>query len=244
MLWAFGILGGYLIGSVPFGLIVGHLRGIDIREHGSKNIGATNVGRVLGRPWGMLCFALDVAKGAVPVMVMGALMDTLNRPAAELTQAQMWWWLAVAIAPVVGHMFPLYIGFKGGKGVATGFGALAAMWPLLTFPALGALVVWYTALRLTKYVSVASIAAASSLPLFYVLAATPRNLENVLPALLHASPPLIVTAALALVIIVKHRSNIARLRRGEEPKIGGVGRRGDVLHEPPTTSRPSQGDSA
>lgn len=231
MLWALCILGGYLAGSIPFGLLIGRLRGIDIREHGSKNIGATNVGRVLGRPLGMVCFVLDVAKGAAPVLIAGVVNDTLARPAAELTQAQMWLWLTVAIAPVLGHVYSLFIGFKGGKGVATGFGALLAMWPLLTFPTLGALVVWYTALRLTKYVSVASMSAVVSLPIFALLAAAPGDLENIGATLRHASPPIIVTAALALFVIIKHRGNIARLRRGEESRVGGAARRGDVMHD-------------
>jgi len=220
MIWLPLIFAAYLAGSIPFGLIIGRFCGIDIREHGSKNIGATNVGRVLGRKCGGLCFALDVAKGAIPVLVAGGVTGVLGQPLKETTQAEMWLWLAVAAAAVVGHMASVFIGFKGGKGVATAFGALGVMWPLLTLPALVALVVWYTALRLTRYVSVASMVAAVSLPIGTALAAVPPDMSNVGEALIHASPLLIVTGVLAVLVVYRHRGNIARLRRGEEPKHG------------------------
>jgi glycerol-3-phosphate acyltransferase PlsY len=106
------------------------------------------------------------------------------------------------------------------------------MWPLLTMPAVGALVVWYAMLRLFRYVSLASMTAVISLPVGYFLAALPpRAVDDLARHLLLASPPLLVTMALAVVVVYKHRANIARLRRGEEPKIGGSARRGDVLAE-------------
>lgn len=220
MVWLILIIAAYLAGSIPFGLIIGHMRGVDIRQHGSKNIGATNVGRVLGRKWGMLCFTLDAAKGAAPVLVAGAMTGVLGRSLSDTTQAELWLWIAVAAAAVIGHMASVFIGLKGGKGVATAFGALVAMWPLLTIPSLVAIVVWYTALRLTRYVSVASMAAAVSLPIGTALAAVPPDVRNVGKALAHATPLLVVTSALAVLVIYRHRSNIARLRRGEEPKHG------------------------
>jgi glycerol-3-phosphate acyltransferase PlsY len=220
MVWLILIIVAYIAGSIPFGLLIGRMRGIDIRQHGSKNIGATNVGRVLGRKWGMLCFILDAAKGAVPVLVAGAMTGVLGRSLPETTQAELWLWIGVAAAAVIGHMASVFIGLKGGKGVATAFGALVAMWPLLTIPSLVAIVVWYTALRLTKYVSIASMAAAVSLPIGSALAAVPPDTRNVGEALAHALPLLVVTTALALLVIYRHRGNIARLRRGEEPKHG------------------------
>ena len=137
----------------------------------------------------------------------------------------MWLWLAVAGAAVLGHMCSPWLRFGGGKGVATGFGAMLAMFPLLTFPALAALVVWYACLRLTRYVSLASIAGAASLPVWYLVWVIPRDAEqqpfqHTLQRLAHAWPPLVVTAALAALVLYKHRSNLARLRRGEEPKVG------------------------
>jgi glycerol-3-phosphate acyltransferase PlsY len=216
--WLVFIIAAYLAGSIPFGLIIGRCKGIDIREQGSKNIGATNVGRVLGRRCGGICFALDVLKGALPVLAAGIYHQLIGRGIAELTQMEMWLWLAVAVAAVAGHMASIFIGFKGGKGVATAFGTMAAMWPLLTIPALAALVVWYTTLRVSKYVSVASILAALSLPVCAALSAVPRDMTNIGQALAHAQPILIITITLALVVVYRHRTNIARLRRGEEPK--------------------------
>jgi len=223
MLWSFFILMAFIAGSIPFGLLIGRLKGIDIREHGSKNIGATNVVRVLGKPLGALCFVLDVGKGAIPVLAAGANMDILSmrwRDIPTITQSEMLLWMAVAIAAVLGHMYSPFVRFKGGKGVATGFGAFAAMAPLLMFPAFGGLVVWYTVLRITKYVSVASMVAVSSIPVLYLLVLIPPDGRNIAPVLLHGSPVLIVLILLAALVIFKHRTNITRLRRGEEPKVG------------------------
>jgi glycerol-3-phosphate acyltransferase PlsY len=228
--WIILIAIAYLVGSIPFGVMIGRMHGVDIREHGSKNIGATNVGRILGRKWGRLCFALDCLKGALPVLAAGFVEDVINRPPAQLTMAQLWLWLAVAAATVLGHMFSIYLGFRGGKGVATTFGALAAMWPLLTLPAFASLVVWYAVLRLTKYVSLASMCAAVSMPVSYLVSEIPQTGENAMEHLLHSSPPLIVTSVLAVMMLVKHRSNIGRLRRGEEPRAGGRARRGGVVN--------------
>jgi glycerol-3-phosphate acyltransferase PlsY len=222
--WIVCIVGAYLIGAIPFGVMIGRARGVDIRLQGSGNVGATNVGRLLGKPLGVLCFALDTAKGMAPVLVAGSMFDLLGRrPAsldpevAVLSPDETWLWLAVAGAAVAGHMWSPFLAFRGGKGVATGFGAMVAMWPVLTFPALGAIVVWYGVLRLTRYVSLASMLAAISVPLGYaVCVRDPAELTN---HLLTAWPPLAVTALMAFVVVYKHRGNIARLRRGEEPKV-------------------------
>ncbi len=240
-LWALAIVGAYLIGSIPFGVLIARSRGVNIRLHGSRNIGATNVARVLGRRLGMVTFGLDMAKGAVPVLVTGAVAGVLGaRPANPnpgvhvLTTAQLWLWLAVACAAVLGHMYSPFLGFRGGKGVATGFGALVAMWEVLTIPALVAIVVWYGTLRMTRYISVASMAAALSLPVCYVLSVLPRDAleqpaSHSLNQIAAASPALIVTVAMAVLVLYTHRANIGRLRRGEEPKVKGKTRRGDVL---------------
>jgi glycerol-3-phosphate acyltransferase PlsY len=233
--WAVWIPGAYVVGSIPFGFMLGRLvRGVDIREHGSRNIGATNVGRVLGRPLGMLCFALDVGKGAVPTLVSGFAQGVIGRAPADLATGQMLLWMTVALAAVLGHMFSLFLAFRGGKGVATGFGAMIAMWPLLTLPALLALVVWYAIVRITRYISLASIIAALSLPLAYLLSVVPNTGDGAVGSILHASPPLVVTTLLALLVVYRHRANIGRLRRGEEPRVGGATRRGDVLDGGPS----------
>jgi glycerol-3-phosphate acyltransferase PlsY len=221
--WVLCIGGAYILGSIPFGYLLGRARGIDIRQHGSKNVGATNVGRVLGRRLGLMCFMLDMAKGAVPVIAAGVINELITKKIDSISAQQMWLWLAVACAAVLGHMHSLFLGLRGGKGVATGFGAMLAMWPLLTFPALGAMVVWYGVLRLTRYVSVASMIASLSLPLAYLVRALPPDATDIefsqtVARVLQTSPPLIVTTVLALLIVFKHRTNIARLRRGEEPK--------------------------
>lgn len=223
MAWTLFILIAFVAGSIPFGLFIGRMKGIDIREHGSKNIGATNVGRVLGRPYGALCFVLDAAKGAIPVLLAGqqaALLSMMWRDIQQITQQHMWLWMAVAIAAVLGHMFSPFVRFKGGKGVATGFGAFAAMAPLLTFPAFGAIVVWYATLRFTKYVSVASMTAAASMPVLYVLVLIPPDGREIGAAIAHGSPVLVVLVAVAALLVYKHRTNIVRLTRGEEPKVG------------------------
>ncbi len=221
--WVWLIPSAYVAGSIPFGYLLGRAKGLDIRQHGSKNVGATNVGRVLGRRLGLICFVLDMAKGAVPVIAAGVINDLMTMPITSISPQQMWLWLAVACAAVLGHMHSLFLGMRGGKGVATGFGAMVAMWPLLTFPALGVMVIWYGVLRLTRYVSVASMTASLSLPLAYLVRVLPPDatdveLSQTVARVMQTSPPLIATTVLALLIVFKHRTNIARLRRGEEPK--------------------------
>ncbi len=178
---------------------------MDVRDAGSGNIGATNVGRLLGRKYGILCFGLDAAKGAVPVIAMGLIGGVWGEPVIDDTTQ--WLWLGAAAAALVGHMFPPWLRFKGGKGVATGFGGLLAMWPVLTVPALLALLIWGLVLAATRYVSLSSMLAALSLPITCLV----RD----------ASPPVIaVTTALAVAVLWKHRANIGRLASGTESKVG------------------------
>jgi len=218
MIWAACIVGAYLVGSIPFGLIIGRTRGLDIREHGSRNIGATNVGRVLGRKLGAVCFVLDLLKGAGPVLVAGVACEVIGRRPAGMEPAEQWLWMLVAVAAVVGHMASVFLYFRGGKGVATSFGAMLAMWNVLTLPALAALVVWFAVVRLSRIVSLASIIAAVSLPVWYVASVIPND-GDVLAQLRHASPPLVLTVVLAALVVWRHRTNIGRLMRGEESKL-------------------------
>jgi glycerol-3-phosphate acyltransferase PlsY len=215
-------LAAFCSGSIPFGYLIGRARGIDIRAHGSKNIGATNVGRVLGRPLGFLCFGLDLLKGLLPTLAAGWTLGTLGDTAPPAPMA--WAWLGIMAASVLGHMFSPWVGFKGGKGVATGFGALLGVWPLFTLPGLLALVIWLVSVKLTRYVGVSSCLAAGSLPITAALT----------PAALHAlglsgraadapgvpGPHVIVGGALAALVIIKHRGNLARTWAGTEFKIG------------------------
>ena len=212
-LWILWIAIGYGCGSVPCGWLIGRAHGLDIRQHGSGNVGATNVARTVGRHWGLLCFALDAIKGLVPVVVSGLAMDVAGRMQLEATQA--WCWLAVAAAAVAGHVFPLWLSLRGGKGVATGFGVLMGFWPLLTLPGLAAVVTWLLLASMFRYVSLASMGAAVAMPIYLWLASR----ITTVPAS-QLNPFLIVTSLLALLVIVRHRSNLTRLYAGTEDRLG------------------------
>jgi glycerol-3-phosphate acyltransferase PlsY len=217
MLWLVLIAAAFLAGSVPFGHLIARAKGVDIRAHGSGNIGATNVGRVLGRKFGILCFALDALKGALPVVGAGLATGILGLPIAEIGAERLWLWLAVGAAALLGHMFSPWIGFKGGKGVATGFGALLAMWSPLTIPALCAFVIWFVVLRTIRMMSIASIAGAWTIPTAVALRAGFASEPSA--AFAAALPATIATAAIALLVTVKHRANLARALRGEERTV-------------------------
>ncbi len=220
------MLFAYLVGAIPFGYLIGRAKGVDIRAHGSGNIGATNVRRVLGRGPGNLCFALDVLKGAGPVLASGVLLGPIG--AASVATGDALGWVGVAVMTVMGHMFPVYLRFKGGKGVATGLGALAALWPFVTPAAALALGLWVVTVRTTRYVSVASCVAACSLPVGVALARAlnwpAASADPLAQRLADAWPFLGLTLLLAVLVTVKHKGNLARVRAGTEPKIG-AGRR-------------------
>lgn len=218
--WSLLALCAYVLGSIPFGLLIGLARGVDIRQHGSKNIGATNAGRVLGRSWGFLCFFLDFLKGAAPVLASGWWMGVLS--ARDVTPLSAWLWLGVGVAAVIGHMFPVWLRFKGGKGVATGFGVMLATYTGVTLPAVIALIVWIALVKTWRMVSVASCAAACSLPVS-VAALRALGWPSGGESWAGAMPYLIVTTALAALVVWKHRANLARVRAGTEAKIGGGG---------------------
>ena len=184
------LLAAYLLGATPTSYIAGKLgRGIDLREHGSKNLGATNVYRILGWKYAIPVALFDIAKGAVPVLVF-------SHPA----------WLSVAVggAAVLGHMFSPYVSFKGGKGVATAAGMFLALAPIAV---LIAIPVWAICLWLTGYVSLSSIIAVLSVPLSVALF-QPHS-----PYILWAS------VALVALIIFAHRRNIGRLLNGTENRF-------------------------
>jgi glycerol-3-phosphate acyltransferase PlsY len=217
------LVGGFASGSVPFGLLAGKLKGIDIRQHGSKNIGATNALRVLGRPIGYAVFLLDALKGAIPVLIAGAITGTLGR--IDPAPAMSWIVLGVAVAAVLGHVFSPWVGFKGGKGVATAFGGLLAVFPIVTFAAVGAFVIWLVTVKVSRYVSLASIAAAIALPPLVLASPSLARLVGAVDPgattdLRRLAPALIVTSALSLLVIIKHRANIQRLRAGTENRVG------------------------
>lgn len=206
----------FVSGSIPSGLLIARARGVNIREHGSGNIGATNVWRVLGRGPGLTCFMIDMIKGLLPTLVAGLLAGVSGVTAVPATEA--WLWLAIVAAAMLGHMFSPFAGFKGGKGVATGLGAMLGVYPLLTWPAVAAFVVWVLVAWIWKYVSLASCTAALMLP--FGLAATVEALSSAPDRHRVALPFYVVVLVLAGFVVFKHRSNIARLMRGTENRIG------------------------
>ena len=211
--WLIWVGVGYVCGSVPFGLLLGLARGVDIRQHGSGNVGATTTGRVLGRQWGALCLVFDVGKGLVPVLAAGLTLRYAG--AASLDPPDAWRWLAVAAAAVLGHVFPVWLKFRGGKGVATGLGAVLGFWPMLTIPGAAAALTWLLLAGMFRYVSLASVLAASAIPVYLLVAAaiTDTPLYRIVPFLT-------VTGLMALLVIIRHRGNLARLVKGAEPKLG------------------------
>jgi len=230
------VLGSFLMGSVPFGFLIARLKGIDLREHGSGNIGATNLGRVLGRRYFFLCFVLDFTKGLTPTLIAGSMLGSLGY--MDIPAADAWAWLAVMFAAPIGHMYTPWLGFKGGKGVATGLGALIGVMPAMTIPAAGAAVVFIVVVSLWRMIGPASVAAAASLPLWtwqsfrlYETTQERRIGSQTQFADLPASdlklmvenqgvPFLIAATVLAIIIIYKHRDNLKRAMAGTEPKIG------------------------
>ena len=210
--WMWAII-AYFCGSVPFGLLIGFAKGIDLREYGSGNLGATNAVRVLGKKLGVLCFLLDVAKGFAPVFVSGWMLGYIGR--TELTSTEAWQWLVICVCAVMGHVFPMWLKFKGGKGVATGLGTMLGIWPLLTVAALVTFVTWVVVLKVSRFVSLASMISAVMLPVYVVIGALMRDqkVEAIMPFI-------IVTALLAVLVVFRHRSNITRLMAGKEDRTG------------------------
>lgn len=187
------ILASYLIGAIPFGLLIGRLVGADVRLEGSGNIGATNVGRVLGKKLGIVTLLCDVAKGFLPVWGITLLLG-------ETTAARELFVVLCGLATVVGHMFPLYLKFKGGKGVATALGVFLFISP---GSVLISLLVFVAAVAVSGYVSVGSLTASLLIPLWLWI-------------LGESSAILAVAFVIVLLIWFQHRSNVSRLLRGEE----------------------------
>jgi len=188
----------YLLGSIPFGLlIVKASSGTDIREKGSGNIGAANVARNAGPVAGALTLLFDAAKGYLAVWL-----------AARFTGGSIRWMMIAAVAAVIGHMFPIWLRFRGGKGVATGLGVFL---PICWEAVAAGVVLWVLVVAFWRYSSLGSIAAAAALPVFVYLLYAPR----------HAPPDIVTfgTALVAILVLLKHRSNIQRLIAGEENKL-------------------------
>jgi len=198
------VAGSYLLGSIPFGYLAGRLAGIDIRQAGSGNVGATNVVRVLGKKYGYPVFALDVLKGFAPVKISMLMAPGLPQ---QWNSPEIFGILA-AISSVLGHLYPPWLKFKGGKGVATSAGALLALTPIAT---LIGVALWIVLFWLTGYVSLASMTAAIILPIVILVM---RSQDS------NKGKPLVYSAAcVAAIVIWRHRSNLSRLIRGTEPRF-------------------------
>jgi acyl-phosphate glycerol 3-phosphate acyltransferase len=193
----------YLVGAIPFGYLVARWHGVDIFQHGSGNIGATNVGRVLGKRLGILVFVLDFAKGALPTAAARWVEQPESLPSDLLP-------VVAGLAAFVGHMFPVYLRFRGGKGVATGAGVVAVLLPL---PALVGLLVWIAVVSATRYVSLASLAAALALcaTRFLMVASKPIDESHIT-----LTGFCLVAAGL---VFARHRPNIERLLHGNENRL-------------------------
>jgi glycerol-3-phosphate acyltransferase PlsY len=214
-IFALPVAAAYLLGSIPFGLLIAKAHGQDLRSIGSRNIGATNVSRALGRKWAYFCFLLDVLKGLIPMLAT----FPIARPLPTQTQTEkvitLWLWLAVGCAAILGHIFPIYLKFKGGKGVSTSFGVALGLWPYFTVCASFFAATWVIVVLTWRYVSLASIIASVIFPLVLILAIilTPGwDFGSLWPLLIAAT-------AIPLMVIIRHRENIKRLITGTESKI-------------------------
>jgi acyl phosphate:glycerol-3-phosphate acyltransferase len=193
------VLVAYLLGSIPTGFLVAKARGVDIREVGSGNIGATNVMRILGKTAGIFVLLADAAKGWLAVLVVARLLAKWLNPTAGEAFA-----ICAGVAAILGHMYSCWLYFKGGKGIATSAGVLIAWVPL---PLLIILAIWIVVIAFTRYVSLASICASFALPFAAWIVGKSTTV-------------ILVTAALAALAIYKHRANIQRLLKGTENRIG------------------------
>jgi glycerol-3-phosphate acyltransferase PlsY len=190
-------LGAFLLGSIPTGYLVARAKGVDIRRHGSGNIGATNVFRTLGKPLGILVFFIDALKGFSAVWL-----------ANHFGQACPWTGIVAAVAAIAGHNYTPWLGFKGGKGIATSAGVLLALMP---WAVLIIAVVWFTVFKISRYVSLASICAAAALPV---------SVGALWYAGCGGNGPLLGFAlVISALAIWRHRSNIERLRAGTESRF-------------------------
>jgi glycerol-3-phosphate acyltransferase PlsY len=196
----FKSLMAYLLGALLGSLILGRFRGVDIRRLGSGNAGATNALRTQGKLFGLAVLLIDAGKGVLAVLWLPA----LPWPAADPTVAREWLTLACAVGVILGHVYPVWFSFRGGKGVATMVGVIGALDPKLLIPVS---VAWLAVLVLTGYVGLASMLAGASLVAF-VYATLPGNV-----------PLLVFFAAVELFVVFTHRANIARMARGQEHRV-------------------------
>ena len=215
------VLLAYLAGSIPFGLLVARgVAGIDIRQHGSGNIGATNVGRTLGAKWGVAVLLLDALKGAMPVLLVPRLFESSETTWFILLQ------VIAGVATVVGHMFPVWLKFRGGKGVATALGVVSVLAPV---GSLAAFVGFALCMLASRIVALSSIVAAFVFAVGQMLILSPNPFDR------EKLPLSMFSLAVPALIVLRHSSNIGRLLRGEEKRFSFGGR---------SSSQPSPTQSA
>ncbi len=200
MAFVLALAASYLVGSIPFGLLLGKAKGVDVREHGSRNIGATNVWRVRGKALGLTAFALDFLKGLLPALLFWRLSPGWPAPPYGP--------ILCGAAAVLGHTFPVWLKFKGGKGVATSAGFMAGvMW----LPFVIALAVFVAVVAWSRYISLGSMLASVALVIAAILF-TPYPLTINLPLT-------VLSVLLCFLIIIRHRNNIERIRNGTENRF-------------------------
>ncbi|MBR4673974.1 MAG: glycerol-3-phosphate 1-O-acyltransferase PlsY [Victivallales bacterium] len=192
----------YLCGSLPSGYLIGKFNGVDIRQYGSHNIGATNVRRVLGRDWSFICFAMDFLKGLLPVVFIGHSLG------GRLAIGASWGGIIAAIAAVLGHIFPIWLKFKGGKGVATSLGVVSG---IAFIPVLIGGIAWLVVFHFSRMVSLASMVAVT------VIALVALGMQFASGAI--GWPGVILLAIIAALVIIRHKDNIKRIRNGTEGKF-------------------------
>jgi len=209
---ALSLPAAFLLGAVPFGVMIARSRGIDLRAVGSGNVGATNVGRAMGRRWFFAVLLLDALKALVPAGVASLLVHANTAP-ADRSAVTFGLWVGLGLAAVLGHVFSPFLGFKGGKGVATGLGLVLGVFPYVTYPGLVAVGVFVIAYAATRFISVGSLLAAATLPVAYLafMAGLGWPLSNQWPVL----ALLVLVASL---VIWRHRDNVRRLLAGTESR--------------------------
>lgn len=217
LIFAACLAASYCLGSIPAAYIAGKSRGIDLRKHGSGNLGATNVMRVLGTKVGLLVFVFDMAKGAASALLFPRVVPASVLPFGD----PVWFAILCGGAAIAGHTRPVFLGFgKGGKGVATAAGVFLALAPVQT---LLALVVFAVVLLSSGYVSLGSLTSATILPVLLAITSGIR------------SPVFMVSVVIALFVFWTHRANIVRLRNGEEHRFGKRGAAGTAAKRPAAT---------
>jgi len=203
----------YLTGSVPFGVLIGRMRGVDVRAAGSGNIGATNVARLLGPTWGILVFALDLLKGLLPMLAARRVLAAAEAGPGELSINLLW--LAAGICTILGHNFSPFLGFRGGKGVSTSLGVALGAFPHLTYPALIAVCAWVVMVAAFRIVSLASVVSGVLFPCIWVLLVLVRG-----DTYRHHWPFGACAGLVGLLLLLRHRGNLSRLLTHTVRRLG------------------------